>query len=284
MYSLAAGAQVNRDRILRQVKGEEDGRNMVYVDTTNHYFWFFQKLDVRKGHAQGMEFHQRDAQGHDMIAYFAQQGQYTPGGFWHLTSVKELIYHPDGSNPDQKMLDAVDLPDVTTPPKQMSLIISQPEQLTTPQLTQYIATSTQSPAYVAKFRTEWWRRQLYPFSLLVLMLFALSQGTRTDRRSAVAGLGLAIVVLIGFTMSTAIFMAMGRNNRLPPMVAASAAEVIFGLIGLYLLAINNGWFWQLRELRKKFMAWYESDDDDLPTPPPLPKKTSKYPFPLRRNF
>jgi lipopolysaccharide export system permease protein len=288
MHAPAANAQVQRDRILRQVKGEEAGRgvflNLVYVDTVNHYFWFFQQLDVGKGRAQGMEFHQRDAGGHDMLAYFAQKGQYTTGGFWRLTGVKELIYHPDGSNPDQKLLNSVDLSDVTTPPKQMSLIISQPEQLTTPQLAQYIATSTQSPAYIAKFRTEWWRRQLYPFSLLILILFALSQGTRTDRRSAVAGLGMAIVVLVGFTMSTAIFMAMGRNNRLPPVVAASAAEVIFGLIGLYLLAVNNGWFWQLRELWKKFMAWYESDDDDLPEPPPKSKKAAKYPFPLRRNF
>jgi lipopolysaccharide export LptBFGC system permease protein LptF len=231
-----------------------------------------------------MELLQRDAQGHDMVKYLAREGRYTDGGFWHLTGVKKLIYHPDGSDPDQKVLDSVDLPDVTTPPKQMSIIISQPEQLTTPQLSQYIATSTQSAAYVAKFRTEWWRRQLYPFSVLVLMLFALTQGTRTDRRSAVAGLGMAIVVLIGFTMSSAIFMAMGRNNRLPPVVAASAAEIIFGLIGLYLLAVNNGWFWQLRELWKKFIAWYDSDDDDLPAPPAKSKKEAKYPFPLRRNF
>jgi lipopolysaccharide export system permease protein len=273
MHAPAAQAQVTRDRILRQVKGDESGRgvfkNLVYVDTVNHYFWFFQQLDAGKGRAQGMEFHQRDAAGHDMIAYFAREGQFTPGGFWRLTGVKELIYHPDGSNPDQKVLDSADLSDVTTPPKQMSLIISQPEQLTTPQLVQYIATSTQSPGYLAKYRTEWWRRQLYPFSVLIFVLFALSQGTRNDRRSAVA---------------TAIFMAMGRNSRLPPMVAAAAAEVLFGLIGLYLLGVSNGWFWQLRELWKKFMAWYESNDDDLPAPPPKAKKSTPYPFSARRNF
>ncbi len=287
MHAPAANAQVQRDRILRQVKGQEAGRgvfiNLCYVDSVNHFFWFFQQLDVGKGRSHGMEFHQRDAQGHDMLAYFAREGQYTPGGFWRLTGVKELIYHPDGSNPDQKVLDSVDLPDVTTPPKQMSLIISQPEQLTTPQLAQYIEGSTQSAESKAKFRTEWWRRQLYPFSLLVLLLFGLSQGTRTDRRSAVAGLGLAIVVLLAFTMVTAISMAMGRNSRLPPMVAAAAPEVLFGLIGIYLIAMNNGWLWQLRELWKKFLAWYEADDDALP-PPSDSKKSTKYPFATRRNF
>jgi lipopolysaccharide export system permease protein len=287
MYAPAAQAQVTRDRLLRQVKGQEGGKgifeNLPYIDKTNHLVWMFQELNTNTGHAQGMSLLQRDAQGHEMVLYSARQGQYTKGGFWSLSGVKELIFHPDGSDPDQKILPTLDLPDITTPPKQLSLIISQPEQLTTPQLSQYIATSTQSPEYIAKFRTEWWRRQLYPLSVLVLILFALSQGTRTDRRSAVAGLGMAIAVLLGFTMLTGIFMAMGRNNRLPPVVAASAAEVIFGVLGLYLLAVSYGWFWQVRVLWKKFMAWY-NEDDSLPEPPPKSKNAAKYPFSMKPKF
>jgi hypothetical protein len=41
-------------------------------------------------------------------------------------------------------------------------------------------------------------------------------------------------------------------------VAASITDLLFGVVGLYLMAVNNGWFWQLRELWK---AWYESDDE-----------------------
>jgi lipopolysaccharide export system permease protein len=161
------------------------------------------------------------------------------------------------------------LPDVNTPPKQLSLIISQPEELTVSQLSQYIATSSQTPERLADYRTEWWYRVLYPFSILVLILFPLVQGARTDRRSAMAGVGVAILVLVIFIIASGCFMGLGRHDRLPPFVAAAATEVILGAVGLYLLAISNGWWWQLREVWKN---WYGSDDEDE-APPIEPGKT-----------
>ena len=263
MNAPAPQAEVKRELILKEVKGEGAGRNVFpnlpYVDTVNHLVWFFQQLNPERGHAKGMELLQRDAQGNDMVKYFAREGEWT-GDHWRLHGVLKIVYASANSGTlEQKTYDTLDLPDIVTPPKQLSLIISQPEQLTTSQLGQYIATSTQSPEHLAGYRTEWWYRQVYPLSLLVLILFALSQGMHTDRRSAVAGLGVAIVVLLAFTVSTGGFMAMGKHGRLPPLVAACATEVIFGGIGLYLLAINNGWWWQLRELWKE---WYEADDDE----------------------
>jgi LPS export ABC transporter permease LptG len=260
MSGPAAQAEVTRERLLKEVKGESLGKgilpNLPYIDSVNHLTWFFQELNAPRGHAKGLAIVQQDAQGHDMVQYLAREGQWT-GSFWRLTGVKKVIYATNGAQPDQKTFATLDLPDVTTPPKDLSLIISQPEQLTNTELVRYIDSSTQSPAYLASYRTEWWYRQIYPFSLFVLILFALSQGMRTDRRSAVAGLGMAIAVLLLFTMATGGFMAMGRHDRLPPLVAASATEVIFGAVGIYLLAANNGWWWQLRELWKQ---WYESDD------------------------
>jgi hypothetical protein len=59
-------------------------------------------------------------------------------------------------------------------------------------------------------------------------------------------------------------MALGSHGRLPPAIAVGATEVIFGVIGLHLLAVHNGWWWQLHELWKR---WYDEDDDDEDEPP-----------------
>jgi lipopolysaccharide export system permease protein len=264
----ASQAEVTRERLLKQVKGQKVGANVFlnlpYVDRVNRLVWFLQSLDIGRGTATGVELTQCDAQGHDLVQYFAQKGEFTKSGFWRLTGIKKVVYASDQSVLDQKTYPELDLPDVTTPPKQLSLIVSQPEQLTMGQLSQYIATSTQSSDHVAQYRTEWWYRVIYPFSILVLILFALIQGARTDRRSAIAGVGVAIVVLLFFTMAMSIFMAMGRANRLPPFLAASATEVIFGLIGLHLLAISNGWYWQLHELWKQWYTLLTVDEDETP--------------------
>jgi lipopolysaccharide export system permease protein len=271
MSGPAASAEVTRERLLKQVKGQAVGKNVFlnlpYVDNVNHFIWFFQRLDIGRGTAKGLEVLQRDNQGHDMVKYFAREGQWT-GQFWRLTGVKEVIYAGDGIVEEQKTYDELDLPDATIPPKQLSLIVSQPEQLTLSQLSQYIATSSQSQDYLAKYRTEWWYRIVYPFSVLVLILFALIQGARADRRSALAGVGLAIIVMIAFMMAMNVFMAVGRSNRLPPFIAATATETIFALVGLHLLAVNYGWWWQVHEWWKHWHAvwirWYEGDDDEEP--------------------
>ena len=259
----AAQAEVTRERLLKQVKGEVSGRNVFvnlpYVDRTNHLVWFFQKLDVNSNKGERLEILQRDAQGHDMVKYFAQTGKYN-GSFWRLSGVRKIVFAIDGGILEQRTYPELDLPEMTTPPQQLSLIVSQPEQLTLSQLSEYIATSSQSEEHLAGYRTEWWYRLIHPFSILVLMLFALMQGSRSDRRGAMAGVGVAIVVLVSFYMLMSVFLAMGRFNRLPPFIAVVATEAIFGLIGLHLLALTNGWWWQLYEW---WRSWYGEDEDEI---------------------
>jgi lipopolysaccharide export system permease protein len=264
----AAKAEVIRERLLLQVKGQNAKSNVFvnlpYIDSVNRRIWFFQSLDINQDKAKGVEILQRDANGHDMVKYFARTGEWTTGGFWRLTGVRKIVFGVTGAVQDQKTYEELDLPDITTPPKQLSLIVSQPDQLTVAQLSQYIATSTATPEHLAGYRTEWWYRVLYPFSLIVLMLFALLQGTRTDRRTAVAGVFAVILVLLAYIMVMNVFMAAGRFNRLPPFVAVIATEVIFGAVGLHLLALSNGWWWQLLEVGKRWRAqWAEGGRGDL---------------------
>jgi lipopolysaccharide export system permease protein len=258
----AAKAEVTRERLLLQVKGQNAKRdvyvNLPYIDRANRRVWFFQSLDLQHNSARGMEILQRDAEGHDMFKYFAQKAQWT-GEFWKLTGVLKMVFGVAGAVQEQKTYEELDLPDITTPPSQISITVSPPEDLTFAQLSEYIATSTATSEYLARFRTEWWYRILYPSSLIVLMLFALLQGTRTDRRKAVAGVFGVIVVLVLYIMVMNVFMAAGRYNRLPPFVAAFATEVIFGAIGLHLLALSNGWWWQLVEVKKRWQAQMAED-------------------------
>jgi len=260
----AAKAEVTRERLLQQVKGQNARSNVFvnlpYIDSINRRVWFFQSLDVNKNKARGVEILQRDAQGDDMVKYFARNGEWN-GEFWRLTDVLKIVFQMNGEVQDQKTYDELDLPDVTTPPKQLSLIVSQPDQLSLSELSQYIATSTSSQDNLAKYRTEWWYRVLYPLSLIVLMLFALLQGARADRRNAAAGVIWIIVVLFLYVVFMNIFMTAGRFNRLPPFFAVVATEVIFGVIGLHLLAISTGWWWQLLEKGKRLQAQWGKEGE-----------------------
>ncbi len=252
----ATESQVKRDQLLQQVKGQDSRsnvfHNLPYVDNTNRRVWFFQTLDIGHGKAQGVELLFRDAQGHDMEKYFARDAVWN-GEFWKLSNVREIIY---GTDDTVKDFAQVDLPDITTPPKQLSFNISQAEQLTLPQLTQYIAASTASKEHLAGFRTEWWYRVLQPLSLVVLLLFALLNGMHTDRRGAARGWAWSIGVLFLYVITQATLMPFGKYNRMSPFLSVIATEIIFGVIGLHLLAIKYGWYWQLGEYWKE---WQRDD-------------------------
>ena len=175
---------------------------------------------------------------------------------------KKWSIGPEYETQSQEIYETLDLPDITTPPQQLSLIISQPDQLTLTGLSDYIATSTSTPDHLAQYRTEWWYRVLYPFSLIILMLFALLQGIRTDRRSPVAGVVWSVVVLLVYLFCINGFMALGKHNRLPPFISVIAMEVVFAAVALYLLARQQGWWWQVRDFWKKWQAQRAADRED----------------------
>jgi lipopolysaccharide export system permease protein len=258
MSGPAARADATRTHIMKQIKGDGGGANDVlnlpYVDEVNHRVWYFEDLNAsgEGGKAKGLIIHQQDAQGHDVALYAAREARWT-GRFWRLSGgVKKITYNVSGSVENQEYFEEFDLADVTTPPRQLSLLLTPEGDLTLGELSEYIATSTQTPDRLAKYRTEWWYRILYPFSVLILMLFALVQSGRSDRRSPAAGIGIAIAVLISYSVLSSVFMAAGKNNRLPPFVAVSLTEVIFTAIALHWLAISNGWYWQAQEW---YVAW-----------------------------
>lgn len=262
-----ATASLTRDRLLAQVKGQVARYNVFvnlpYVDKVNHRIWFFQSLDLNQNTGKGVEILQRDDNRRDLVKYFGNTAKWT-GESWRLTGVLVIDYDMDGGLKDQKTLEQLDLPDVTTPPQVIGLVKAEPEQLTVRQLSEFIDTSTNSSDSVAKYRTEWWYRMIYPLSIIVLMFWGLFLGSQTDRRTAMAGVFWAIVILLAYVMIENIFLAAGRFNRLPPFIAVIATELIFGGVGLYLLAVKYGWNWQLMELIRQLKSdWDEGREEPV---------------------
>jgi lipopolysaccharide export system permease protein len=75
-----------------------------------------------------------------------------------------------------------------------------------------------------------------PTAAIIMMLLAVPLAVKSDRTaslSAAAGLGLAIG--FAYFIVLAFARALGMNGALPPMVAAWASNLVFGVVGLYLV-------------------------------------------------
>jgi lipopolysaccharide export system permease protein len=263
----APRAAVTSDRLLEQVKGQVAKYNVFvnlpYVDNANNRIWFFQNLDLNQDTGKGVEILQRDANNRDVVKYFGNVAKWT-GSFWRLTGVLVIDYNIDGNLKDQKSFEELDLPDINTPPQIVGLVKTDPDELTMRQLSDFIAGSTASHEFLAKYRTEWWYRVIYPFSIIVLMFYGLFQGTINDRRGALGGVMIAIVAFGVFEAFNKIFLAAGWANRLPPFIAAIATELILGGIGLYVLSLKNGWHLQVRDLIARWRTeWSDTPEEQV---------------------
>jgi LPS export ABC transporter permease LptG/LPS export ABC transporter permease LptF len=79
------------------------------------------------------------------------------------------------------------------------------------------------------------RKIAFPFVTVVMTLIALPFGVTTGRRGAVYGIGLGIVLALVYWMLLSAFGAVGGAGLMPPLLAAWAPNLLFGMGATYLL-------------------------------------------------
>lgn len=77
-------------------------------------------------------------------------------------------------------------------------------------------------------------KRAYPFSAFVMALVALPFGFRLERKGALYGLGVALVLGMAFVATYAFFTTLGTTGAIPPWIATWSPSVVFGLLALYL--------------------------------------------------
>ena len=79
------------------------------------------------------------------------------------------------------------------------------------------------------------RKVATPVITLVMAILAVPFALSMGKRGSLTGIAVAIGVAIAYFVVAGIFGAMGNVNLLPALLAAWAPDVIFGLVGGYLL-------------------------------------------------
>ncbi|ANM28866.1 hypothetical protein ABI59_03490 [Acidobacteria bacterium Mor1] len=109
------------------------------------------------------------------------------------------------------------------------------EHLTLAQLQEQIGALETNGYDTTRLRVAYFGKFAQPLTPLVMVLLGLPFAFRVGRRGSLYGLGVAILLVIVYWATFAIFNALGLETLLPPLLAALAPNVLFGLIGIYLL-------------------------------------------------
>lgn len=109
------------------------------------------------------------------------------------------------------------------------------QEMSYDELTRYIHDLQQSGFDTTRLRVQLHRKLAYPLITLVMAIVAVPFALSTGKRGNIAGLGTAIGVAIAYYILSNIFENLGDVNSLPALLAAWSPDLLFAMLGSYLL-------------------------------------------------
>jgi LPS export ABC transporter permease LptG/LPS export ABC transporter permease LptF len=103
------------------------------------------------------------------------------------------------------------------------------------QLDRYIGDLSQSGFDTMRLRVELWHKMAYPLMAVVMAALAIPFALSMGRRGSLTGIAVAIAVTLAYFVVDGLFGALGDVNYLPAALAAWSSDLLFGLVGGYLL-------------------------------------------------
>jgi LPS export ABC transporter permease LptG/LPS export ABC transporter permease LptF len=111
----------------------------------------------------------------------------------------------------------------------------QAQEMNFGQLDRYIGDLRQSGFDTMKLRVKLWQKLSYPIVAVIMAVLAIPFALSMGRRGSLTGIAVAIGVALTYFVVDSFFGALGNVNYLPAALGAWSSDLLFGLVGGYLL-------------------------------------------------
>jgi LPS export ABC transporter permease LptG len=124
---------------------------------------------------------------------------------------------------------------MTEAPTYFKKEVKQSSEMNYEELRSYIHDLQESGFDVVRLRVQLQKKFAYPAIALVMAILAVPFSVSSGKRGAIAGIATAVGIAVVYTTVSGLFEAMGNVSQLPPILAAWSPDLIFGLLGGYLI-------------------------------------------------
>jgi len=121
-------------------------------------------------------------------------------------------------------------------PQDLMLQPKAPQDMDFQELGRFIQAMQRSGADVNQLKVERMLKIVIPITSLIILLFAASLATSTQRGGAAYGVGLALGTTVVFIFLVQLTKGMGANGIVPAEIAAWTPSIVFGVLGAILFA------------------------------------------------
>ncbi len=125
--------------------------------------------------------------------------------------------------------------ELSEPPTYFKKEVKQSSEMNYQELRRYIRDLQQSGFEVVRLRVQLAKKLAFPVITLVMAVLAIPFSLSSGRRGAIAGVATAVGIAVVYWTISGLFEAMGNISQLPPVLAAWSPDLIFALLGGYLI-------------------------------------------------
>ena len=136
---------------------------------------------------------------------------------------------------DYRTFDVATFPAISEPPSYFKKEVKQSSEMSYEELRRYIHDLQQSGFDVVRLKVQLQKKFAFPLITLVMAVLAIPFALSASRRGAIAGVATAVGIAVVYWTISGLFEAMGNVSQLPPALAAWSPDLIFALIGGYMI-------------------------------------------------
>ena len=250
-FESAPHAAMIKKRMLRDIKRgkttEVGLMGHLYRNREDLRTWFIRKVYVESQRLSDVQIVQQDAEGNIIKEWYARDAYHNDiTKSWNLRRAKYVEIDLDGKLTKSEMHDEIEIPGWRETPWRIGSSVMNPDYLSVPELEDYLAFNKDFPEVrLAPYRTQLHYRWALPWVCLLVVFIAAPLGIVYSRRGILGGVATAIGLFFSLVFVSALFVALGKGNRMSPWLAIWGPMAVYFLIGLGLL-------------------WFRSTNRDLP--------------------
>jgi len=131
--------------------------------------------------------------------------------------------------------DVSTFPEISETPAYFKKEVKQYSEMNYEELRRYIRDLQQSGFDVVRLRVQLNKKLSFPLITMIMAVLAVPFSLTAAKKGAITGVAVAVGIAVVYTVVSRLFEAMGDLSQLPPALAAWSPDLIFSLVGAYLI-------------------------------------------------
>ncbi len=241
-YKLAPHADLARRTLLSNERHRKQSQieGQIFRNRTDNRTWFIQSFRRGQNTFNNVQILQQDSNDNIVMNFLADRAFYRPETHtWEFQTVKIVWYDARGNITHEEIRPSLVIKHWSETPYRLGSANVRAEYLSVPELREYLHFNSDFPAtLLAPFETHLQYRLALPWTCLVVVLIAAPLGIGFSRRGVLSSVAAAIILVFSMNFLTHLFLALGEGDRIPSWAAAWTPNLIFAVVGLYLLLLR----------------------------------------------